>query len=158
MKRVVIGVVGGRDTEEKYLKIAEELGRLIAEKGAILISGGLSGVMEAASRGAKTAGGITVGVLPQDHKDYANPYIDVPVATGLGIGRNVIITRTADAIIAVNGEYGTLSEIAFGLQLGKPVIAIDSWDIEGVIPAEDAKEAIQKAFDSLGLKNPKPKI
>jgi hypothetical protein len=158
MKRVVIGVVGGRDTEEKYLKIAEELGRLIAEKGAILISGGLSGVMEAASRGAKTAGGITVGVLPQDHKDYANPYIDVPVATGLGIGRNVIITRTADAIIAVNGEYGTLSEIAFGLQMGKPVIAIDSWDIEGVIPAEDAKEAIQKAFDSLRLKNPKPKI
>jgi len=105
--------------------------------------------MKAASKGAKAAGGLTVGILPQEHKEEANKYIDVPVATGLGIGRNVIIARTADALIAVGGEYGTLSEIAFALQLGKPVIGIRSWDIRGVIPAYDAEDAVAKAFEAL---------
>jgi len=148
-KKPVIAVIGGRKTGKLLLMEAEKAGRLLAGRGAILVSGGLDGVMKAASKGAKAAGGLTVGILPQEHKEEANKYIDVPVATGLGIGRNVIIARTADALIAVGGEYGTLSEIAFALQLGKPVIGIRSWDIRGVIPAYDAEDAVAKAFEAL---------
>ncbi|MBS1114642.1 MAG: hypothetical protein H6Q94_371 [Nitrospirae bacterium] len=148
-KRPVIAVIGGRKEGKALLKEAEDAGRLIAERGAILICGGLKGIMEAASKGARSAGGLTVGILPHDHKDAANDSIDVAIATGLGIGRNIIIARTADALIAIGGEYGTLSEIAFGLQLGKPVIGIKSWDIRGVIPAYDAEDAVEKAFENL---------
>jgi uncharacterized protein (TIGR00725 family) len=147
--RAVIAVIGGRKVEKSLLKEAEEIGRLLAERGSIVVCGGLSGVMEAASKGAKSAGGLTVGILPQDHKRDANAYIDVPIVTGLGIGRNVIIARTADALIAVGGEYGTLSEIAFGLQMNRPVVGIKTWDIRGVIPAEDAKAAVAKVFEFL---------
>jgi uncharacterized protein (TIGR00725 family) len=105
--------------------------------------------MEAASEGAQSAGGFTVGILPQDNKERANQYVDVPLATGLGIGRNVIIARTADAAIAIGGEYGTLSEIAFALQMEKPVIGIRSWDVKGVVPAADAQDAVEKAFGAL---------
>ena len=148
-KEPVIAIIGGRKTGKLLLKEAEEVGRLLAERGAILMSGGLNGVMEAASKGAKAAGGLTVGILPQEHKEEANKYIDVPVATGLGIGRNIIIARTADALIAVVGEYGTLSEIAFALQMEKPVIGIRSWEIKGVIPAYNAEDAVAKAFEAL---------
>ena len=148
-KRTVIAVIGGKKEARAVLKEAEDAGRLIAEGGAILVTGGLDGVMEAASKGAHDAGGVTVGILPQDHKEVANKFIDIPIATGLGIGRNVIIARAADALIAVGGGYGTLSEIAFGLQLGKPVIGIRSWDIKGVIPAYDAEDAVTKAFEVL---------
>jgi len=148
-KRPVIAVIGGRKEGRALLKEAEESGRLIAERGAILVSGGLNGVMEAASKGAKSAGGLTIGILPQDHKKEANKYIDVAVATGLGIGRNVIIARAADALIAIGGEYGTLSEIAFALQLAKPVIGIRTWDIRGVVAASDAKDAVAKVFESV---------
>ncbi|MCC6346820.1 MAG: TIGR00725 family protein [Nitrospirales bacterium] len=146
MRRKVIAVVGAGAAGKKETHTAEEAGRLIALRGAILVCGGLSGVMEAAARGAKDAGGITVGILPQNHCNEANPYIDVPVATGFGEGRNVIIVRTADALIAVGGEYGTLSEISFALKTGKPVVGIHSWDIRGVIKAESAEEAVSKAF------------
>jgi len=105
--------------------------------------------MEAASRGAKLEGGLTVGILPHDHSKEANQYIDFPVATGLGIGRNVIIARTADALIAVGGEYGTLSEIAFALQMGKPVVGIKTWDIKGVVGAKNAADAVNKVFELL---------
>lgn len=135
--------------EKRLLHEAQEVGRLIANHDAILVSGGLGGVMEAASRGAKAEGGITLGILPHEHKREMNEYIDVPVATGLGIGRNVIIARTADALIAVGGEYGTLSEIAFALQMKKPVVGIKTWDIKGIIPAENAQDAIKKAFEML---------
>jgi len=145
MKRI-IAVIGGRRTEKALLREAEEVGRLIAGNGAVLVCGGLGGVMEAASRGAKAGGGFTVGILPQNDAKEANQHIDIPIVTGLGIGRNVVIARTADALIAVGGEYGTLSEIAFALQMGKPVIGIRTWDIKGVIPAENAGEAIEKAF------------
>ena len=144
-KRPVIAIIGGRKEANTLLKEAEEAGRLIAEGGAVLVSGGLSGVMESASKGARSAGGLTVGILPQDDTLAANRYVDVAVATGLGIGRNVIIARTADALIAIGGEYGTLSEMAFGLQLGKPVIGLRSWDIRGVVPAVDAVDAVAKA-------------
>lgn len=145
----IIAVIGGRKSDKSLLREAEEVGRLIARKGAILICGGLGGVMEAASKGARNAEGLTVGILPQDHKGRANESILVPIATGLGIGRNVIIARTADALIAIGGEYGTLSEIAFSLQMGKPVIGIRSWDIRGIVHAENARDAVDKAFESL---------
>ncbi len=145
----VIAVIGGRKVEKRLLHEAQEVGRLIANHDAILLSGGLGGVMEAASRGAKAEGGITLGILPHEHKREMNEYIDVPVTTGLGIGRNVIIARTADALIAVGGEYGTLSEIAFALQMKKPVVGIKTWDIKGIIPAENAQDAVKKVFEIL---------
>jgi uncharacterized protein (TIGR00725 family) len=148
MKKL-IAVIGGRRTDKSLLKEAEEVGRLIAKKGATLVCGGLGGVMEAASRGAKREGGQTVGILPHDHSKDANQYVDIPIATGLGIGRNVIIARTSDALIAVGGEYGTLSEIAFALQMNKPVIGIKTWDIKGVILAENAIDAVNKVFEIL---------
>lgn len=141
MKRL-IGVIGGRRVEKGLLREAEEIGRLIAESGALLVCGGLSGVMEAAARGAKAGGGPTIGILPQDHRRDANPFIDIPIITGMGIGRNVIIARSADGLIAVGGHYGTLSEIAFALQLGKPVVGLRTWAIDGVVPAENAADAV----------------
>lgn len=148
MKKI-IAVIGGRNVRKGLLKEAEEVGKLIALRGAILICGGLIGVMESASKGAKSQGGITVGILPQNDTKEANPYIDIPIATGLGMGRNVIIARSADALIAVGGEYGTLSEIAFALQMDKPVVGIKTWDIKGVITAENAVDAVNKAFELL---------
>jgi len=148
MKKI-IAVIGGRRIEKALLAEAEEVGRLIAKSGAILVCGGLGGVMEAASKGAQSEGGLTVGILPQDNSDRANQYIDIPIATGLGIGRNVIIARTADALIAVGGEYGTLSEIAFSLQMKKPVVGIKTWDIKGVISSENAFDAVEKALNLL---------
>ena len=147
--RPIIGVIGGRRTEKALLPEAEKVGMLIAQKGAYLVCGGLGGIMEYASKGAKSEGGLTVGILPYDHAREVNQYIDFPVATGLGIGRNVIIARTADALIAIGGEYGTLSEIAFALQIGKPVVGIRTWDIKGVIKAENAVEAVNKVFELL---------
>lgn len=145
----IIGVIGGRKAKKHLLKEAEEVGRLIGSKGFLMLCGGLGGIMEAAARGSKEAGGTTIGILPQDKKEHANPYIDIPIATGLGIGRNIIIARTSDALIAVSGEYGTLSEIAFALQLGKPVIGIDTWDIKGVIKADNAEDAILKVIEKV---------
>lgn len=141
----IIGVIGGRRVTMALKDKAEEIGRIIGRNGLIMLCGGLSGVMEAAARGAKEVGGLTVGILPQESGAQANPYIDVPIATGLGIGRNIIIARTADALIAVGGEYGTLSEIAFGLQLGKTVVGVDSWEIKGMIMAATAEEAVRLA-------------
>ena len=145
----IIAVIGGQKAEESLLQEAEEIGRLVAGKGAVLVCGGLGGVMEAASRGAKAVGGITVGILPESDAKGANQNIDIPVATGMGIGRNVIIARTAEALIAVGGEYGTLSEIAFALQMKKPVVGIKTWDIKGVVAAADAPDAVRKVFELL---------
>ncbi|MEW6586219.1 MAG: TIGR00725 family protein [Nitrospirota bacterium] len=146
----IIAVIGGRKTEKSLLQEAEMVGRLIAKRRAVLLSGGLGGVMEAACRGAKSEGGITVGILPHNDAKKANRYVDIGIATGMGIGRNVIIARSADAVIAIGGEYGTLSEIAFALQMDKPVVGIRTWDIKGVIPANDAVEAVQKVTELLG--------
>ncbi|MEW5744874.1 MAG: TIGR00725 family protein [Nitrospirota bacterium] len=145
----MIAVVGAGNADDAMLTIAEEVGRLIARRGATLVCGGLSGVMQAAAKGAKEAGGITVGILPWLDKADANPYIDVPVATGFGEGRNVLIVRSADAVIAVGGEYGTLSEIAFGLKTGKPVVGLGTWEIEGVLKAKDPGDAVDKAFTAM---------
>lgn len=149
-KRNIIAVIGGRQAPKAMLKEAEQAGALIALSRAVLLCGGLGGIMRSAARGAKRAGGLTVGILPQEDTGRANEYIDIPIATGMGIGRNVIIARTADAVIAISGEYGTLSEIAFALQMKKPVVGIGSWDIDGMVEAENAEDAVRKVLTLLG--------
>jgi uncharacterized protein (TIGR00725 family) len=145
MERKIIGVIGAGVAEEELLRDAEETGRLIARHGFILVCGGQGGVMEAAAKGAKEGGGTTVGILPQADRHAANHYIDIPVATGFGEGRNVIIVRTADLLIAIGGEYGTLSEIAFALKMHKTVIGLGSWEIPGVVRASSPLDAMETA-------------
>ena len=125
----VVGVIGeSQFSDPSHEAAAEETGRLIAKSGWVLVCGGLTGVMEAACRGARTAGGLTVGILPNDDRDEANPYVTVAVPTGLGQGRNVVIALMADAVIAVGGGYGTLSEIGHALRAGKPVVGLQTWE------------------------------
>lgn len=145
-KRLRIGVIGGSRPDASARQTASKIGKLIAEHGAILVCGGLGGVMEAASRGAKQAGGLTVGILPGNHPSDANSYIDIPIATGLGYTRNSLVAMNSDLLIAVDGEYGTLSEIAYGNIYGKKVIGLGTWKIKGVVPAETAEEAIRLAL------------
>lgn len=149
MERKIIGVIGGGAVGPEILKMAEETGRLIAKHGCLLICGGMSGVMEAAAKGAKEAGGTTIGILPHTDRHEANPYIDIPIATGLGEGRNLVIIRTADILIAIDGEYGTLSEIAFALKMKKRVIGLRTWDIPGIVKAETPLEAVKIAAEIL---------
>lgn len=149
MDRNIIGVIGAGTAGEDILGMAEEIGRLIAEQGCLLICGGMGGVMEASARGAKQACGTTIGILPQPDRHTANPYIDIPIATSFGEARNLIIIRTADLLIAVGGEYGTLSEIAFALKAEKPVIGLHTWDIKGIIRAETPAEAVGRAMEIL---------
>jgi uncharacterized protein (TIGR00725 family) len=127
---LIIGVIGGSAPTPAEAAAAEAVGRALAEAGAVLICGGRGGVMEAACRGAKSAGGLTIGVLPGSSRAGANPYVDIPIVTGLGEARNVVITRTAHAVIAVGGSYGTLSEIAFALAFGVPVVGIGTWQVK----------------------------
>ena len=150
MEKKIIGVIGSGSADKEQLALAEAVGRLIALHGALLICGGLGGVMEAAARGANAVGGITIGILPGLDKNSANPYISVPIATGLGEIRNAVIVRSSDVLIAIGGEYGTLSEIAFGLKTGKTVIGIETWDIKGIIKASGAEDAVQRALRLTG--------
>ena len=136
-----IAVVGGGNCSSRVRETAEELGRLLAEEGHILICGGLGGVMEAVCRGAAEAGGTVVGILPGDRGD-ANPYVGIRVATGMSHARNAIIVRSSDAVIALPGEYGTLSEIALALKMDRTVISLGSWDIAGTMKARGPGEAI----------------
>ncbi len=141
-----IGVIGASRCSTEIAELAIAVGREIGKMGAVLICGGLGGVMEFASRGAQEAGGLTIGILPGTSKEEANGYIDVPIVTGLGHARNVVIAHSSDSIIAISGEHGTLSEIAIGLKLKKTVIGLNTWDIEGVIHAKTPAEAVEKAI------------
>lgn len=149
MERKIIGVIGGSSAGAEILGMAEETGSLIAMQGYVLICGGMSGVMEAAAKGAKEGGGTTIGILPHTDRREANPYIDIPIATGFNEGRNLVIIRTADILIAIDGEYGTLSEIAFALKMEKPVIGLHTWEIPGVIKAGTPAEAVNIALKIL---------
>ena len=122
-----VAVIGGGTCSEAEAAIAEEVGRLITRAGAVLLTGGRGGVMEAASRGAAQAGGLVVGILPGEDAHPANPWVTLPIVTGLGEARNTVLIRTAQAVIAVGGEFGTLSEIAFALKFGRPVVGIQTW-------------------------------
>lgn len=133
--------------------MAEEVGRELAKRGATLVCGGLGGVMEAACKGAKEAGGHTIGILPGDSCADANPYVDIPIVTGMGEMRNVIIIKSVQAAIAIEGEFGTLSEIAHALSTGTPVIGLNTWElckkgeiIDGIILARDSANAVEKAL------------
>jgi len=151
-KKLRIGVIGGSQPDKESRQNAFRVGQLIAEKGGILVCGGLSGVMEAASRGAKEAGGLTLGILPGNSADDANIYVDIPIATGLGYSRNSLVAMNSDVIIAINGRYGTLTEIAYGCIYRKKIIGIGTWDIDNVIKVKSAEEAVEEAFkDSFRL-------
>ena len=151
--RKLIGVIGGTEAPSDILALAEEVGRLIARSGSVLVCGGLGGVMEAACRGAREEGGLTVGILPGPAKEDANPHVDIAIATNLGYARNAIISQTSDALIAVGGRYGTLSEIAHALQSDIPVIGLNTWALaqkgqpdESIIVAQNPAEAVSKAL------------
>ena len=151
-----IAVVGERDASEVRRQDAEHVGREIALRGAVLICGGMGGVMEAASRGCREAGGTVVGIIPTDDPDDANPYVTVPIVTGMGEGRNIIVVRSAHAVIAIGGSYGTLSEIALALRLKIPVIGLHTWifsreqpdEHDAVIRVTSARQAVEAAWDA----------
>lgn len=147
--RKIIGVIGGSFVEQKYLDLALEVGRLLAQKNIIIVCGGLGGVMEAVCKGASENNGLTVGLLPAGDIMMANPYVKIPLATGMGSARNKIIVESAQALIAIAGAYGTLSEIALALDSGKKVIGLGTWEIPGVIQAKSAEEAVNLALEGL---------
>jgi uncharacterized protein (TIGR00725 family) len=122
------------------------VGRLVAERGAVVVCGGLGGAMESACRGAKQAGGLTVGLLPGSDRAEANAFVDVALPTGLGEARNALVVGAADVVIAVGRGYGTLSEIALALRAGKRVVGLDTWDVEGVAPADGPEAAVSAAL------------
>ncbi len=147
MKSIQIGVIGAGQCSLEIERLAEEVGREIARKGALLICGGLGGVMEASARGAKQEGGVTIGILPGFSFEDASLFIDIPIVTGLSHARNVLVVRSSHALIAVEGGYGTLSEIAIALKLRKPVIGLRTWDMsKKIITVETPKEAVKKAM------------
>ncbi|HYM57853.1 MAG TPA: TIGR00725 family protein [Solirubrobacteraceae bacterium] len=135
-----MAVVGPGDGGD--LEAAESVGRELARRGAVVVCGGLGGVMEAACRGAREAGGTTVGILPGTDRAAANPFVDIAIPTGLGEARNALVVRAADALVAVGGGYGTLSEIALALKAGKRVVGLGSWEIEGMEQAADPESAV----------------
>jgi uncharacterized protein (TIGR00725 family) len=144
-----VAVVGPGEAGPEEIEAAEAVGRELAAHGAVLVCGGLGGAMEAACRGAKAGGGATLGILPGHDRSAANEHVDMAVATGLGEARNALVVRAADALVAVGGGYGTLSEIAFALKAGKRVIGIGTWEIEGVERADGAAAAVRAALHGL---------
>jgi uncharacterized protein (TIGR00725 family) len=155
--RIVIGVMGASRCDEATSEMARRVGVLIAQRGAVLLCGGRGGVMEAAARGAKEAGGLTIGILPGMNASETppNPYIDVAIFTGLRDGRNWVNVCASDAIIAVSGGYGTLSEIALALKVGKPVVLVHSWELPPreaapLYVAQTPEEAVEIAFREIG--------
>jgi uncharacterized protein (TIGR00725 family) len=143
----LIGVIGSGQCDETVTQLAYEVGREIAGAGYGLICGGLGGVMEGACRGATEAGGLTVGILPGDTPDLANPFVRIPIATGLGVARNIIIVRSCRVAIAIHGGPGTLSEIAFCLQLGVPIISLNSFTVSpDIVQATSPRQAVEQAI------------
>ncbi len=148
MKRArTVSVIGAGETSREVRTLAEEVGREIARSGAVLVCGGRGGVMEAAAKGALGSGGHTIGILPGSDRAAANRYIEFAIATGIGEARNAIVVASGDAVIAMEGEAGTLSEIGLAMKIGRPVIALHSWEnIDGVHRADDARAAVALAL------------
>ncbi len=148
----IIGVIGAGQCESTIYQLAMEVGEEIAKRGAVLVCGGLGGVMEAAAKGASMAGGLTVGILPGPSCNSANPYIKVPVATDMGQARNVIIAHTADGLVAVAGGAGTLSEIGHSLKIGKPIVGLRTIpNLRGIHYVDTAQEAVARVFELIRL-------
>ena len=139
-QRITISVIGSHDHNNKVEQLSHKVGKIVAEMDCVLVCGGLAGVMEAASRGAKEAGGLTIGLLPGKDKADANPYIDIALPTTIGFARNAIVAGSADIIIALPGSHGTNSEICYGLVFGRPVIDLGGWNIPGMIPIKGIEE------------------
>ncbi len=148
-----IAVIGGSQCSAQEARLAEAVGRELARRGVILVCGGLGGVMEAACKGASSEGGLTIGILPGENPQAANPYVQIPIVTGIGYARNVAVVKSAQAVIAIGGNYGTLSEIAHALQSDIPVIGLNTWSLsrngqldESIILAQNPIEAVNKAL------------
>ncbi len=155
-KKRFIAVIGGSDCTPEEARLAEEVGRELARKDAILVCGGLGGVMEAACRGASAGGGLTIGILPGGSRQTANPYVQIPVVTNLGEARNVIVVKSAEAVIAIGGGYGTLSEIGHALRNGIPVVGLNTWSLSrngqtdnSIILAQNPADAVNKALNMI---------
>ncbi len=155
-RKTFIAVIGGSECSAQEAEFAEAVGREVARRDAILICGGLGGVMMAACKGASAEGGITIGILPGDDRHTANPYVQIPIVTGIGYARNVIVVRSADAVIAIGGSYGTLSEISYALQNSLPVIGLNTWSVarngqpdSSIVLAQTPAEAVDKAFEAI---------
>jgi uncharacterized protein (TIGR00725 family) len=154
MKRKLIAVIGSGQGSGEEMGLAEEVGRELARRGAMVVCGGLGGVMEAACKGATAEGGVTIGILPGDDRQVANPYIQVPIVTGMGYARNVAVVKSAQAVIAIGGGYGTLSEIAHARQHGLPVIGLNTWALSqngqpdnSILSVESPKAAVDMALE-----------
>lgn len=148
-----VSVIGGEECSHEEAQLAEEVGRVLAQRGVTVICGGRRGVMEAVCRGAASQGGTTVGILPGNSRREANPYVKIPVVTGIGYARNVIVAKSGQAVIAVGGHYGTLSEIAYALEDGIPVIGLGTWSLSqgdnedsSIVVASSVAEAVEKAL------------
>jgi uncharacterized protein (TIGR00725 family) len=153
-KKKFIAVIGGGQCSANEARLAEEVGRELARRGAVLVCGGLGGVMEAACKGASSEGGLTIGILPGDSRQAANPHVQIPIVTGMGHARNVAVVKSAQAVIAIGGSYGTLSELGHALQRGIPVISLNTWSLSrngqqdnSIIPAQSPAEAVNKALE-----------
>jgi hypothetical protein len=156
-RAVQVSVIGAGEGDPELLEAAEQVGRLLAEAGAVVVCGGLGGVMEAASRGATGAGGVTIGVIPGSDPAEANEHVTHAVATGVGQARNLAVVGSGEAVIAVGGAWGTLSEIAFARKLGKPVVALKSWELRdrtgadpGIVEVETPSAAVETALRGRG--------
>jgi uncharacterized protein (TIGR00725 family) len=150
-----VAVVGAGEASSQQRKLAHAVGRELAERGAVVVCGGLGGVMEAACRGAREAGGTTLGILPGLDRRDANPYVEVAVPTGLGEARNALVVRAADSLVAVGGGFGTLSEIALALKAGKTVVGLDTWDLgerggDAIRQAQSPQDAAEAALEGTG--------
>jgi len=153
-KKKFIAVIGGSQPSTEEIKLAEAVGRELAKRGAVLVCGGLSGVMEAACQGAQSEGGLTIGILPGETRQMSNPYVQIPIVTGMSYARNIIVVRSAQAVIAIGGSYGTLSEIGHALQSGIPVIGLKTWSLfkngkqdNSIILAKNPQDAVDKALE-----------
>ena len=153
-KKRFVAVIGGGECSPHEAELAEEVGRELARQGAVLVCGGLDGVMAAACKGASSEGGVTIGILPGENPQAANPYVQIPIVTGIGRARNVAVVKSAQAVIAIDGSYGTLSEIGHALQSGIPVIGLNTWSLsingrvdKSIIPAKTPAEAVNKALN-----------
>ena len=152
-RKGLIAVIGGSECSPQEAELAEAVGRELAKRGAILVCGGLGGVMEAACKGASSEGGVTIGILPGDDYRAANPYVQIPIVTGMGYARNIAVVKSAQAVIAIGGSYGTLSEISHALQGNIPVIGLNTWSlskngqvVNAIIPAQNPTDAVDKAL------------
>ncbi len=149
-----IGIIGGNLPDSRSLENATKMGDLIARNGYILINGGMKGVMEASAKAAKSAQGLVIAILPGKHKEEANPYVDIAIPTGLGYMRNALVVLNSDVLVAIDGHYGTLSEIAYSQIYNKKIFGLNTWDINGVIPLSTPEEVMTRINQYFGDNRP----